>query len=86
MSDIDCTCQTYTPHVLSLIAKIYEASTILSLFYRQAKAQEVHIANQREFEKTKPFHVYNGQEQTQYARCTFNFCLTKGSPSSQNPL
>lgn len=64
MSDIDFTCQIYTSHVLSLISKIYEASTILSLFYRQAKAQEVHIANQREFEKAKPFHVYNGQEQT----------------------
>lgn len=28
----------------------------------KAKTQGVHIANQREFDKTKSFHVYNGQE------------------------
>lgn len=30
----------------------------------KAKAQEVHIANQREFKKTKSFPGYNGQERT----------------------
>ena len=46
----------------------------------KAKIQGVHTANQREFEKTKPFHVYNGQERI--CKMYFHdFCFTD-SPSS----